>query len=84
MQALGLVPVKGDVVNWKAVSTCIVVATGGCAGDSMNVQTKLTGSDFCKIVPQKLTWDVKDTKQTIRGVRKLNGKWDKRCGGATS
>lgn len=66
--------------TWKFYATSVVMAAGGCAGDAMTVQTNLVGSDFCKIQREKLTWDVKDTKPTIRGIRKFNGKWDRRCG----
>lgn len=69
-------------MNWKAISTCFVMAAGGCVSDSMNVETKLVGSDFCRIQKSKLSWDVSDTKETINGVRRFNAKWDRRCGKA--
>ncbi|MGD9724530.1 MAG: hypothetical protein AB7U76_25095 [Pirellulales bacterium] len=71
-------------MNIKPMASCLVLAASGCAGDTMNVETKLVGSDFCKIQRQKLSWSTADTKDTIHGIRRFNAKWDKRCGGQTS
>lgn len=60
----------------------LALALGGCSslGDIPTVQpVNLVGSDFCKIVPEKLTWDVKDTRATITGIRRFNAKHDARC-----
>lgn len=40
----------------------------------------IKGSDFCDIVDRKLDWDLQDTRKTIDGVRRLNAKWDSKCG----
>lgn len=59
----------------------MLAAAGGCE-PTMTVETKLIGSDLCKIQTDKLTWSTRDTKETIHGVRRFNAKWDARCGKA--
>lgn len=56
-------------------------ALTGCAGKpEIPVQpVSIIGSDFCQLVPEKLTWDVKDTRPTIKGIHRLNAKWDAKC-----
>lgn len=73
-------------MNWKAISSCMVLAAGGCVSDggNLNISPNLVGSDFCEIQRQKLSWDIKDTRETIQGIRRFNAKWDRRCRGATS
>lgn len=69
----------------KVLTIVIAIAMGGCAGSVPAPQpVQITASDFCRIVDEKLTWDVRDTPETIRGVRRLNAKWDARCGRPTS
>lgn len=53
----------------------------GCAEKSVPLQpVSIVGSDFCQTMTEKLTWDVKDTRQTIRGINRLNAKYDSKCG----
>jgi outer membrane murein-binding lipoprotein Lpp len=57
------------------------LALAGCAGQDIAVQpVNIVSSDFCEIQKDKLTWDVKDTGPTIKGIRRFNAKWDARCG----
>ena len=64
--------------------TIFVVLGGtlaGCADTKVPVQpVSIIGSDFCEIQSEKLTWDVKDTRDTIRNINRFNAKWDSRCG----
>lgn len=61
------------------IAVCLALA--GCAGgQDIAVQpVNITSSDFCEIQRDKLSWDVKDTPQTIKGIRRFNAKWDSRC-----
>ena len=64
----------------KRGSVSLVCATGACVSDGGDifVEPKLVGSDFCKI-GEKLTWSLEDTAPTIRGIRRHNAKYDRRC-----
>lgn len=53
----------------------------GCAQQPKAYEPKLVGSDFCKIQREKLSWSVRDTKETIGGIQKFNAKHDSRCRG---
>jgi len=60
----------------------LAIALGGCASQNATVQpVNIVSSDLCQIQPNKLSWDVKDTPDTIKGVRQFNARWDSRCGG---
>lgn len=70
------------------IALMTIVALGGatlagCSDPSkVPVQpVSIIGSDFCEIAGSKMTWDVKDTKPTIRQVNRFNAKWDAKCGG---
>lgn len=62
----------------KKIFIVAALALGGCA-EVPKFETKLVGSDFCKIQRDKLSWSVSDTKPTIHGIRQFNARWDKRC-----
>lgn len=67
-------------MKWMlAIIAPLVLA--GCAGtgDITAQPVNIIGSDFCEIQREKLSWDVKDTPATIKGVRRFNAKWDSRC-----
>jgi len=66
---------------FSLLSTSITLAAGACmTGDpGINISPKLIGSDFCMIQREKLTWVPQDTRATIRGIRRFNAKWDRRC-----
>lgn len=59
-----------------------VLTLTGCAGQSeVPMQpVSVTGSDFCQTMGEKLTWDIKDTRPTIRGINRINAKYDSKCG----
>lgn len=66
---------------WLVVMAAAFVAIllAGCSDKVVPLQpVSITGSDYCAIA-EKITWDVEDTPDTIRGVRRENAKWDKRC-----
>lgn len=60
----------------------VLVLTGCSDASKVPVQpVSIIGSDFCDTMGEKLTWDVKDTRPTIKGINRLNAKWDaKGCG----
>lgn len=69
---------------WK-ISTIISVLAlsaiaGGCTGDPPVQPVNITASDFCRIQPRPISWDVKDTPPTIKDVRQFNARWASRCG----
>lgn len=68
----------------RLLAVPVALAAAGCsATGTVPVQpVSITSSDFCEIQREKLTWDVKDTPETIKGIRRFNVKWDSRCGKA--
>lgn len=67
-------------MKWIA-AIIVSLALAGCAGQDIAVQpVNIVSSDFCEIQRDKLTWDVKDTRETIKGIRRFNAKHDARCG----
>ncbi len=65
-----------------ALTLCLGLAA--CSGKDVPIQpVSIIGSDFCETMGEKLTWNVKDTRPTIKGINRLNAKFDaKGCGKA--
>jgi len=65
----------------KYVVAIVAAALAGCAKEVPTAQpVNVMASDFCKIQRTKISWDVKDTRQTVEQIRRFNRKWDSRCG----
>lgn len=65
-------------IVYKAGMSAIVVTIAGCAQDPAVQPVNVVASDYCQIAG-KIAWDVKDTPETIHGVRRENAKIDRRC-----
>lgn len=67
----------------KAMFVFCTLLLAGCAVNeppTVQVQPVTIGaSDFCQFMTRKLTWDVRDTRPTIDGIRRLNSKYVSRC-----
>ena len=67
----------------KALFILSILLLAGCAVNetpTVAVQPITIGaSDFCQFMTRKLTWDVRDTRPTIDGIRRLNSKYVSRC-----
>lgn len=80
-----------EVTARLAIVAVIAAALAGCAQDppaqpvAPVVRIETTRSDFCEIMRSlhgqsgKLSWSVRDTPETITGVRRLAAAFDKRC-----
>lgn len=64
----------------KLLVLMLAVALSGCASTPPIQPVNITGSDMCRIQPNALTWDIKDTPPTITGIRQFNARWASRCG----
>jgi outer membrane murein-binding lipoprotein Lpp len=86
VQGVGKLPVEGVTLMQRIAIMTVGVLSGalvltGCA-DSNKVPVQpvsIIGSDYCQI-SKKLSWDIKDTRPTIDGVRRHNAAWDAKCG----
>lgn len=69
--------------NIGAICLAASLSLAGCAVNeppTVAVQPVTIGaSDFCQFMTRKLTWDVRDTRPTIDGIRRLNSKYVSRC-----
>lgn len=79
------------MMNTRFTLMVLAAALAGCAQEpavqpvAPVVKIETTRSDFCEImrslhgVSGKLSWSVRDTPETITGVRRLAAAFDKRC-----
>lgn len=72
----------------RGICALAVSILGGCANSEpppVPIQpVTIKAGDFCDLVDKRrdLTWDVKDTRETINNIRRMGAKWDTRCGKA--
>jgi hypothetical protein len=73
--------IAGENMKLALLLALVALGMGGCASNDYAAQpVNITADSFCQIVDEKLTWEVRDTPPTIQGIRRLNAKWDSKCG----
>lgn len=68
----------------RAVAFSLALLLSGCAQDPpVPVQpVSIVAHDYCQIA-EKLTWEPRDTRPTIDGIRRHNARYDSRCRSST-
>lgn len=66
----------------RIAAIIVALILAGCDKTPPLQPVNIVSSDLCQIQPKRLSWDVKDTPETIKGNRQFNARWNSRCGKA--